>query len=339
MRKNLIFIFLLFLSNFGFAQIHIWNDGWVSTNGNDHWHGFVVSPGGSTNTWPSTNASWSNCSAIYARTSTGMCWQVVDWVSTSSYYQQPRFYVTGDGAVTCTFLVQTNPQHSTAVTDDNTALENLCLLSVARSKVDSVYQDSIWNATDTINISSAVKEEMREEIGLGNYFLLADEVKRYIPEAVRVNVNGERGVSYSDITTLLVGALKSMKRIIDDQQEDLLLMKRQVSIASDEKILKGQTFSINEPSDAEKGLNFLSQNRPNPFSQNTTISYTVNELSNKASVLIFDMQGTLLKSYENLKKGEGELVILGSELKAGMYFYSLIVDDTEIDTRKMILTK
>lgn len=108
MKKNLFFILLLFVSNSGYSQIHVWNDGWVTTNGNDKWHGFVVEPGGSTHTWPSTHVAWSNGSALYARAPQVMCWQVVDWFSSDTlYYQKPRFYVTGDGAVQCAFLVQT----------------------------------------------------------------------------------------------------------------------------------------------------------------------------------------------------------------------------------------
>lgn len=188
-------------------------------------------------------------------------------------------------------------------------------------------------------ISRSVKEEMRREIGLGNYFLLADEVQRYIPEAVRVNVNGEKGVSYSDITALLVGALKSMKRIIDAQNEDLLTLKEKYSETENKAALSGRNFNHSQQTDVEKVTSFLSQNIPNPFSKNTTINYTISEDSNTASILIFDMQGTLLKTYKNLTKGDGDLVISGNELQAGMYFYTLVVDDEEIDTKKMILTK
>ena len=50
------------------------------------------------------------------------------------------------------------------------------------------------------------------------------------------------------------------------------------------------------------------------------------------------MQGTLLKSYKLNNKGNSFLEISGSELKPGMYMYTLVSDGKEIDTRKMILT-
>jgi hypothetical protein len=43
--------------------------------------------------------------------------------------------------------------------------------------------------------------------------------------------------------------------------------------------------------------------------------------------------------FEKLKKGKGEVIIQGSELKSGLYIYSLIVDGKEIDSKRMILTR
>jgi len=40
-----------------------------------------------------------------------------------------------------------------------------------------------------------------------------------------------------------------------------------------------------------------------------------------------------------MKTNHVKLTISGSELNAGMYFYSLIADGKEVDTKKMILTK
>jgi len=68
------------------------------------------------------------------------------------------------------------------------------------------------------------------------------------------------------------------------------------------------------------------------------IKYEISEKAEKSSILIFDMQGTLLKSYNNLTAGIGEICIAGKEFTPGIYLYSLIVNGTEIDTKRMILT-
>jgi len=55
--------------------------------------------------------------------------------------------------------------------------------------------------------------------------------------------------------------------------------------------------------------------------------------------MIFDMQGSLLKTYTLTNRGSSSIEIYGGELKPGMYMYSLISDGKEIDTKKMILTE
>jgi len=56
-------------------------------------------------------------------------------------------------------------------------------------------------------------------------------------------------------------------------------------------------------------------------------------------ILIFNMQGTLIKTYNNLYVGKGQININSGELIPGMYMYTLIADGKEVDTKKMILTK
>jgi hypothetical protein len=51
------------------------------------------------------------------------------------------------------------------------------------------------------------------------------------------------------------------------------------------------------------------------------------------------MQGAEIKSYTITAKGAGNIIIQGSELQAGMYMYTLLVNNTIVDTKKMILTK
>ena len=83
----------------------------------------------------------------------------------------------------------------------------------------------------------------------------------------------------------------------------------------------------------------LYQNNPNPFSQETKIRYFLPETSGNAIIIIYNLQGQELASYNLTKKGEQDCVIQGSELMAGMYVYALIVDNQLVDSKRMILTK
>jgi len=83
----------------------------------------------------------------------------------------------------------------------------------------------------------------------------------------------------------------------------------------------------------------LMQNVPNPFNQQTSIQYNVPAISRNASIMVFDLQGTLLKTVPITNSGSGTITINGNELKPGMFVYSLIVDDSIVDTKRMILTQ
>ena len=50
------------------------------------------------------------------------------------------------------------------------------------------------------------------------------------------------------------------------------------------------------------------------------------------------MQGVQIKSIQVNNRGKDSEIINGAELKAGMYFYTLIADGQEVDTKRMILT-
>jgi len=94
--------------------------------------------------------------------------------------------------------------------------------------------------------------------------------------------------------------------------------------------------SSNEDSD---DVAILYQNAPNPFSSNTEISCFLPETTQQAVIYIYNLQGAELKSYSLTQTGYNSITVSGSELPAGMYLYTLVVDNEIIDTKRMILTK
>lgn len=54
---------------------------------------------------------------------------------------------------------------------------------------------------------------------------------------------------------------------------------------------------------------------------------------------IYDLQGLQKKTYNIITKGKSSIIINGFELQPGMYLYTLIADNTVIDTKRMILTE
>lgn len=88
----------------------------------------------------------------------------------------------------------------------------------------------------------------------------------------------------------------------------------------------------------EKGAK-LFQNIPNPFNQKTAIGYELSDKTSNAFIMICDLSGKQIKKYNLAEKGKSQIEISGGELTAGIYFYSLIADGKEVDTKKMILTE
>jgi hypothetical protein len=84
----------------------------------------------------------------------------------------------------------------------------------------------------------------------------------------------------------------------------------------------------------------LGQNVPNPFTNETTISYRLKANVKSASLVIYNVAG--VKVYEqaqsNLSAGEYTTNVEASKLSSGVYFYSLIVDGSQL-TKKMVITE
>lgn len=66
--------------------------------------------------------------------------------------------------------------------------------------------------------------------------------------------------------------------------------------------------------------------------------HSLSDNVHNATINVFNIQGVLLKTYDNLSAEIGEIIINGDEFNAGMYLYTLIVDGKEIDSKHMILT-
>lgn len=87
----------------------------------------------------------------------------------------------------------------------------------------------------------------------------------------------------------------------------------------------------------------LKQNIPNPFQQSTSIPYYLPSNTQQATLVIHDMTGkTMLKQTLPNQEGEGkiEIDLSNSQLRGGIYTYSLYVNKQLIDTKKLsLLTK
>lgn len=80
---------------------------------------------------------------------------------------------------------------------------------------------------------------------------------------------------------------------------------------------------------------FLGDNIPNPFDNTTSIPYYV-PFGSKGFLQITDAKGKLIDEYA-LQQGKNKLEVSLEYLKAGTYFYSIIIDGIIKASKKMIL--
>ncbi|MCU0434002.1 MAG: T9SS type A sorting domain-containing protein [Bacteroidia bacterium] len=89
----------------------------------------------------------------------------------------------------------------------------------------------------------------------------------------------------------------------------------------------------------QTGQAMLYQNQPNPFSTSTEIRYFLPENTQSAECIIYSMDGKQLKRIPIQGTGNGNIIIEGNDLFAGMFIYSLVVNGKETESRRMILTQ
>jgi hypothetical protein len=177
-----------------------------------------------------------------------------------------------------------------------------------------------------------------------SYGFIAQEIEQIIPDIVFTDDTSHlKSVNYISIIPYLVKAFQEQIQIIKEQEEKINMLKDELANCCSTDKTKNMMLNnskTNNNDNTEKTIGaYLMQNAPNPFTAKTTIRFYIPEQTNNASILIFDMQGKLLKTYPINTKKEGSIEINGGEMQPGMYLYSLIIDGKEIDTKRMILTE
>ena len=193
------------------------------------------------------------------------------------------------------------------------------ILSIRGVKYDIKKEFAYTDEMAADPIAAAHLEEERKD-----YFgFIAQELYEEIPELTNYDDSTDvYTVNYIEVIPLLVEAVKEQQQLIEELEADI-------------KENKSATETV---PDLQESKTALLQNRPNPFSENTLIEYSLAEGVTSATLYIYDMNGTQLRSIPLHQRGEGSVEINGGELKAGMYRYSMIADGQVMDTKTMVLT-
>jgi len=222
--------------------------------------------------------------------------------------------------------------NTTLLTSDKRLKENFRSIEKPLDKLlqmSGQKYDFISQGTNTIKNENEKQRQTRfEKDRLG---FVAQDLEKILPEAVFYFKDEDRYyVDYNAVIPVIVEAMK-------EQQAQIEELKSVVASCCTAN-LKNAILITNAPKTQANGVNKLYQNTPNPFLQNTTIGYSLTENVQKAMICIYDMNGKQLKCTPLELAAHGNIIINSNEFKAGMYMYSLIVDEQLIDTKRMILT-
>lgn len=172
----------------------------------------------------------------------------------------------------------------------------------------------------------------------GQIGFIAQELNEVIPEAVIQDSKGYYFVDYTKVIPVLTKAIQEQQTVIDEKSKKTEELESRILVLEgtiNNKLITPQS-SINTLSQTDAP--FLSQNKPNPFNQSTTINYIIPPNSSSAAICIYDLTGKQLKRYNIDQRGKGNLVLNASEFNPGIFIYTLFVNGNEIASQKMILT-
>lgn len=171
---------------------------------------------------------------------------------------------------------------------------------------------------------------------------MAQDIQNLIPEAVSTSAHGDLCIDYSAIIVVMADAIKAQQNQIETllQDVDKCCNKNTDKSLDINNNGGGKQESIGNMQFANgNGGSYLMQNRPNPFSRETVIDYFIASDVTNASIMIFDLNGKLLKTIFVNTNGKGSVTVNSNELMPGMYLYSLVINGNEVDTKKMILSE
>lgn len=192
------------------------------------------------------------------------------------------------------------------------------------------YIDRPIEESDTATVVEKKEKPEKKQV---HYGLSAQELQEIYPDLVYEGQDGYLGVNYTELVPILIRSIQELKQEVDELRGESSSRATDKRFSEEEDNENGNSIGQSIASSAS-----LKQNTPNPFSERTTICFTLPEGVQQSYIYIFDMQGKTVKQIP-IDPSMNNVTINGYELQSGMYLYSLVINGQEIDTKRMILSK
>ncbi|MEM8907813.1 MAG: tail fiber domain-containing protein [Bacteroidota bacterium] len=177
---------------------------------------------------------------------------------------------------------------------------------------------------------------------------IAQDLGKVFPELVIQDEEGYYAVNYQGLIPVLVEAFNEQEQVMNEQ---LLEQANTIATLNDkverlEKQMQTLLDAVNvlenpaslelSPKQSTSTFGSIDQNNPNPFRGITNISYTLPADANQAQLVIISLAGQQVANYPISGKS-GNIDFDGSNLPAGTYIYSLLVDNKQVAQKKMVV--
>ncbi len=231
--------------------------------------------------------------------------------------------------------------------------------------------NSISDASDILNQMNPVSFEFNTSaypqmnFNSGTKFgLIAQDVESILPEIVKNSVFpaqydslgnvvhpavNYKSLNYKSMIPFLIKGHQEQQSIIDSLQNLLsnqdsinnALYSMITSCCSNNSTTENNSINQNPTLDITLSDNVpsivLDQNVPNPFAEQTTITYTLTDGVKKAQMLFYNIEGKLIQSVDlSTASGKGQMNVFANDLSTGVYTYTLVVDGEIKGTKRMV---
>lgn len=238
---------------------------------------------------------------------------------------------------------------------------------------DANLKSNIEPITDPMNVinqlqpkSYVFNQVQNETMHLpdGTHFgMLAQDIETILPQLVKQGIQPEvddslgnvihpeidfKAVNYTEFIPFLVAAVKQMDSTNRALQSQLNDLRNIVEVCCSQIAARNSNQSNNKNDTQENKISvelssensiILLQNDPNPFAEQTQISYVIPNAVKKAEIIFYDNNGKILKTIVINERGNGTMQVYASNLSSGIYTYSLIADGKLVDTKQMVCNK
>lgn len=146
-------------------------------------------------------------------------------------------------------------------------------------------------------------------------------------------------INETAIKFMLINAVQEHNEMLEVKEERISSLESEIEELKD--LIRNLATNIQTENIIEvsfEGGTKLDQNVPNPFTVQTSISYTVPASATNAEMQFHDISGKLMKVVP-LISGKGTILLDASELTSNTYTFTLYVDGKLVETKKMVVAK